>query len=228
MHIILEIVAQIQETAGEDFPIGVRLNIDEQMPGGHTGDKSAIVARVLETTGVKYISSYTGWHESPIPTVAPSLPKGAFVHLAEKIRHTVDIPIIAANRINDPFIAEKIISEGKADLVGMGRALLADPKLPDKARYKRTGEIVPCLACSNCLSEIMSISLQKKNKMPVYGVPSIPWPDVNRKISSNPPKGQKMSTSSAGALRVLKQPGQRLKGAIRSPSLKKNCCRADG
>jgi 2,4-dienoyl-CoA reductase (NADPH2) len=164
MRIILEIVARIQETAGEDFPIGVRLNIDEQMPGGHTIDESAIVARVLENTGVQYISSYTGWHESPNPTVAPSLPKGAFAHLAEKIRHTVDIPVIAANRINDPFIAEKIIAEGKADLAGMGRALLADPELPAKARHGRINEIIPCLACSKCLSEIFSTTYKKSDQ----------------------------------------------------------------
>lgn len=164
MRIILEIVTRVQETAGEDFPIGVRLNLDEQMPGGHTIDESVIVARVFEKTGVQYISSYTGWHESPIPTVAPSLPKGAFAHLAEKIRHAVDIPVIATNRINDPFIAEKIIASGKADLAGMGRALLADPELPDKARHGRIKEIIPCLACSKCLSEIFSTTYKKSGQ----------------------------------------------------------------
>jgi 2,4-dienoyl-CoA reductase-like NADH-dependent reductase (Old Yellow Enzyme family)/thioredoxin reductase len=164
MRIILEIVARIQQTAGEDFPIGVRLNLDEQMPGGHTIDESATVARVLENTGVQYISSYTGWHESPIPTVAPSLPKGAFAHLAEKIKCTVDIPVIATNRINDPFIAEKIIASGRADLAGMGRALLADPELPDKARHGQIKEIIPCLACSKCLSEIFSTTYKKRGR----------------------------------------------------------------
>jgi 2,4-dienoyl-CoA reductase (NADPH2) len=112
---------------------------------------------MLEGAGVNLINAYTGWHESPIPTVASSLPKGAFAHLAGKIRAAIGIPVIAANRINDPFIAEKILAEGQADLIGMGRALLADPDLPNKAKEGRTDEIVPCIACSNCLGEIMSV-----------------------------------------------------------------------
>jgi 2,4-dienoyl-CoA reductase-like NADH-dependent reductase (Old Yellow Enzyme family)/thioredoxin reductase len=157
MRILLEIVASMKRAVGDDFPIGVRLNVEEQMPGGHTIEDSKIVARALEQAGVRFINCYTGWHESPIPTVAPSLPKGAFAHLAEAIRGAVGIPVIAANRINDPFIAEKILASGQADLIGMGRALLADPDLPDKAKTGRADEIVPCIACSRCLGEILSI-----------------------------------------------------------------------
>ncbi len=157
MRIILEVIESTRKEAGSDFPIGVRLNIDEQMAGGHTVEESKVVARALEKAGVSLINVYTGWHEAPIPTVAPSLPPGAFAHLAEKIKGCVSIPVIAANRINDPVVAEKILAEGKADLVGMGRALLADPELPNKTKEGRVDEIVPCIACSNCLAEIMSI-----------------------------------------------------------------------
>ncbi|MBP8980785.1 MAG: FAD-dependent oxidoreductase, partial [Syntrophobacterales bacterium] len=69
----------------------------------------------------------------------------------------VGIPVIAANRINDPVVAEEILAAGQADLVGMARALLADPELPNKAMAGRMDEIVPCIACSRCLGEIMSI-----------------------------------------------------------------------
>jgi len=157
MRIILEIIASMKKAVGDDFPIGVRLNVEEQMPGGHTVEDSKIVAWFLEKAGVRLINCYTGWHESTIPTVAPSLPKGAFAHLAAAIRSAVDIPVIAANRINDPFIAEKILAAGQADLVGMGRALLADPELPAKAKTGRVDEIVPCIACSRCLGEILTI-----------------------------------------------------------------------
>lgn len=157
MRILLEIIASMKKAVGDDFPIGVRLNVDEQMPGGHTVEDSKIVAQALEKAGVRLINCYTGWHESPIPTVAPSLPKGAFAHLAAAMRSAVGIPVIAANRINDPFIAEKILAAGQADLIGMGRALLADPELPLKAKAGRVDEIVPCIACSRCLGEILSI-----------------------------------------------------------------------
>ncbi len=157
MRILLEIIASVKKAVGDDYPLGIRLNVEEHMPGGHTIEDSKVVAQKLERAGVNLINTYTGWHESPIPTVASSLPKGAFAHLAEKIRGAVSIPVIAANRINDPFIAEKILAEGKADLIGMGRALIADPDLPNKAKEGRVDEILPCIACSNCLSEILSV-----------------------------------------------------------------------
>ncbi|HOI75895.1 MAG TPA: FAD-dependent oxidoreductase [Syntrophales bacterium] len=157
MRILLEIVASIRKEAGDDFPLGVRLNVEEQMPGGHTIEISKGVARVLEEAGVSFINTYTGWHESRVPTVAPFVPKGGFADLAGAIKGAVGIPVIAANRINDPVTAERILAEGKADFVGMGRAFIADPQLPNKAREGRVGEIVPCLACGNCLSDILVI-----------------------------------------------------------------------
>jgi 2,4-dienoyl-CoA reductase-like NADH-dependent reductase (Old Yellow Enzyme family)/thioredoxin reductase len=157
MRIILEIVASIRKEAGEDFPLGIRLNVEEQMPGGYTVDDAKIVARALEQAGVNFINTYTGWHESTIPTVAPFVPKGAFANLSEKIKGAVSIPVIAANRINDPVTAERILASGQADFIGMARALIADPYLPNKAKEGRSEEIVPCLACGNCLSDIMVI-----------------------------------------------------------------------
>ncbi|MGO9139382.1 MAG: FAD-dependent oxidoreductase [Syntrophales bacterium] len=156
MRIILEVIASVREAVGKDFPIGCRLNVAEQMEGGHTIEDSKEVVRILENAGIQMINVYTGWHESPVPTVQAVLPKGAFLHLAERIKGWVDIPVIAANRINDPVVAEKAIAEGKADMTGMARALLADPELPNKAREGRVEEIVPCLACSNCLTDILT------------------------------------------------------------------------
>ena len=166
MRIIFQVIESIKNKAGNDFPIICRLNVEEQMPGGHTIEDSKDVVIALEKSGVCMINIYTGWHESPIPTVAPSLPKGAFAHLAKKVKEYVGIPVIASNRINDPFIAEKILNEEKADLIGMARALIADPELPNKAREGRTDEIVPCLACSGCLAQVMA-SIYGNNKGPV-------------------------------------------------------------
>jgi len=156
MRIILEVIESMRKEVGKDFPIGCRLNVAEQMEGGHTIEDSKEVVRILEKAGIQMINVYTGWHESPLPTVQAVLPKGAFLHLAEKIKGWVGIPVIAANRITDPVVAEKAIAEGKADMTGMARALLADPELPNKAREGRVEEIVPCLACSNCLTEILT------------------------------------------------------------------------
>jgi len=156
MRIIIEVIESIKKETGKNFTIGCRLNVHEQMEGGHTIEDSKDVVQILEKAGIGAINVYTGWHESPVPTVQAVLPKGAFLHFAEKIKGWVGIPVIAANRINDPFIAEKAIAEGKTDLVGMARALLADPELPKKAQQGSTDEIVPCLACSNCLTDIIT------------------------------------------------------------------------
>lgn len=154
MKIILEIIESIKKEAGEDYPISCRINVEEQMEGGHTIEDSKDVVCALERAGVQAINVYTGWHESPVPTVQASVSRGAFVYLAEKVKGWVSIPVITANRINNPILADKILAEGKADLIGMGRPLLADPELPNKSREGRVDEIVPCIACSNCLAEI--------------------------------------------------------------------------
>ncbi len=158
MRMSLEVIEAVRREAGKDFPIFCRLNIDEQMTGGLTPAETAEILKVLEKNGVDLIIVYTGWHESPVPTVAPSLPKGAFAHLARRVKDSVALPVVASNRINDPFTAEKILADGQADLIGMGRALLADPELPNKAREGRTDEIVPCLACGECLAQTMSVA----------------------------------------------------------------------
>jgi len=156
MRLPLEIIEAIKQSAGEDYAIICRLNVEEFMEGGHSIEDSKKVAAVLEASGVNAINVYVGWHECPVPTVQMLVPRGAFVYLAEDIKKVVKIPVIAANRINDPILADKILSEGKADLIGMARALLADPEFPNKAREGRIDEIVPCIACSYCLAEILA------------------------------------------------------------------------
>ncbi len=156
LRIILEIIESIRSRAGHDFPISCRLNCDEQIKGGLTIGDCEYIAVSLEKAGIVAITVYTGWHESPVPTVQAMLPKAAFIRLAEKLKSWVKVPVIASNRINDPFTAERIIAEGKADMAGMARALLADPEFPAKAREGRAGEIVPCLGCSECIADAVS------------------------------------------------------------------------
>jgi 2,4-dienoyl-CoA reductase-like NADH-dependent reductase (Old Yellow Enzyme family)/thioredoxin reductase len=156
MRFLLDLVESVRMAVGPDFPITVRLNLQENMQGGYTLDDAIDMAGILEQAGVAGLTSYIGRHESPVPSVQASVPKGAFVHLTGQVKAAVKIPVTAANRIADPLVAERILAEGKADLAGMGRALLADPELPRKARQGRADEIVPCLACSNCLAAMLT------------------------------------------------------------------------
>jgi 2,4-dienoyl-CoA reductase (NADPH2) len=156
MRFPLEIIARIHKRAGEDYPIICRVSAEEYMKGGHTLEDSKKVVSILETAGVQAIDVEAGWHECPEPLVVMSVPRGAFVYLAEEIKKVVNVPVVAAYRINNPELAEQILADGKADLIGLGRALLADSEFPNKAREGRTDEIRTCIACSNCLDNLLT------------------------------------------------------------------------
>jgi len=99
-----------------------------------------------------------GWHETAVPQITMDVPRGAFVHLASGVKAAVTRPVIACNRINDPDLAERILRDGRADLVGLARALLADPEFPVKAMTGRAKEIVPCIGCNQgCLDRIFNM-----------------------------------------------------------------------
>lgn len=187
---LVEILESVRGAVGEDFPVTVRLNLHENIEGGYAIDEAVEIAKLLEKTGIVGLTSYIGRHESPVPTVQASVAKGAFVPLTERVKQAVHIPVTAANRISDPFVAERILAEGRADLIGMGRALLADPELPSKAREGRSDEIVPCLACSNCLSSMLTTYKQwgqpasavcVVNPAAGYEGESVPLPTTTRK-----------------------------------------------
>jgi 2,4-dienoyl-CoA reductase (NADPH2) len=155
MRFLLEILASAKRKAGSDFPIICRFSADEFMDGGNRLEDGKRIAAMMESAGVSCINVAAGWHECRTPLIYMSVPRGNFVYLAEEIKKVVKIPVIAAYRINNPILADSIIAQGKADLVGMGRALLADPELPNKAMQERFDDIRPCIACNYCLDRIM-------------------------------------------------------------------------
>jgi 2,4-dienoyl-CoA reductase (NADPH2) len=156
MRFPLEIIDRIHKRTGEDYPIICRVSAEEFMKGGHTLEDSRKVVSILEAAGVQAMDVEAGWHECPEPLVVMSVPRGAFVYLAEEIKKVVNVPVVAAYRINNPELAEQILADGKADLIGLGRALLADPEFPNKAREGRSDEIRSCIACSNCLDNLLT------------------------------------------------------------------------
>ena len=155
MRFLLEIIESSKRKAGSDYPLICRISGEEFMEGGHTLEDSKKLAPTLERAGVHCLSIQAGWHECPRPLIHMSVPRGAFVYIAEEIRKVVSIPVVAAYRINDPVLADRIIAEGRADLIGMARPLIADPELPNKAKEGRFDDIRPCIACSHCLDMVM-------------------------------------------------------------------------
>jgi len=155
MRIVLEIIESTRRKVGRDYPILCRFSAEEFMTGGLTINDWKIMAPLLERAGVNIMNIQAGWHECPVPLTQASVPQGAFVYLAHEIKRVVKAPVIAACRINDPILADQILAEGKADMIGMARALIADPEFCNKAKEGRFDEIRPCIACNHCLDRIL-------------------------------------------------------------------------
>jgi 2,4-dienoyl-CoA reductase (NADPH2) len=149
---LLEIVAAVRAACGEDFPVFVRISGEEGAEGGFGIDDMTQVSRWLQDAGVACISVSGGnWYALHLTIPPMSVERGVLVPLAAAIRRVVDIPVIAAGRLDDPVLAERVLAEGSADLVAVGRALIADADWPLKAEQGRLGAIRPCIACNACV-----------------------------------------------------------------------------
>lgn len=169
----IEVVQKVRERVGHDFPIGVRFLGEECIKGGYTTDESAVIALQMAKAGVNYISLSAGGKfedavikegEVPYPYTGYSgdrcmppmdYPDGYNLHMAEAARrmlrkHGIDTPVIATGKIPSPELAEEVLESDRADMIGMARALLADPDLPKKAREGNPDKIVKCIYWNIC------------------------------------------------------------------------------
>lgn len=153
----VEVLRRTREKVGSDFTILVRLSGHDFVPGGNTNSEAARFAALLEEAGADGFNVTGGWHESRIPQITGHLPRGGYAYLARGIKEAVGVPVIAGNRINDPAAAEQILIAGCADLVSMGRALIADPDLPRKT-LSGEGHLRRCIACNQgCLDSVFTM-----------------------------------------------------------------------
>jgi len=152
MKFPLDVVRAVRKAVGEDFIIVFRLSMIDLVPNGNVMDEVITVAKALEEAGVSIINSGIGWHEARVPTIVTSVPRAAFVDFTAKIKAEVNIPVMAANRINMPETAEQVLAHGQADLIQMARPFLADPDWVNKAKTGETDRINTCIACNQaCL-----------------------------------------------------------------------------
>jgi 2,4-dienoyl-CoA reductase (NADPH2) len=152
MRLPVEIVTRTREAVGEDFIIIYRLSMIDLIPDGNSWDETVALAKAIEGAGATIINTGIGWHEARVPTIATSVPRGAFTWVTKKMKQEVTIPLVTSNRINLPETAEQILSEGCADMVSLARPMLADPEFVKKAREGRADEINVCIACNQaCL-----------------------------------------------------------------------------
>jgi len=160
LRLPLEVIQRIRSKVGPGFPILIRISGDEFQPGGRTIEESQYIAPLLVEAGVDAIqvSAGTGnnfWLVIP-PTGTPEAP---YASLAEQIKRSVDVPVICVGRILHPWVAENLLQSGKTDMVAMGRALVADPELPNKAARGDGDDIAPCVGDSMCL---VSVQMEQK------------------------------------------------------------------
>ncbi|MFE7004702.1 FAD-dependent oxidoreductase [Streptomyces griseus] len=156
----LEIVRRVRERVGDDFILIYRLSMLDLVPGGSTLEEVVTLAKEIEAAGATIINTGIGWHEARIPTIATSVPRGAFSWVTERVRGAVSVPLVTSNRINTPEVAEEILASGRADLVSMARPFLADPEFVAKAAAGRADAINTCIGCNQaCLDHVFSLQI---------------------------------------------------------------------
>ncbi|MFD0368044.1 FAD-dependent oxidoreductase [Streptomyces sp. NPDC127114] len=156
----LEIVRRIRERVGEDFIVVYRLSMLDLVPGGSTLDEVVSLAKEIEAAGATIINTGIGWHEARIPTIATSVPRGAYTWVTKRLMGAVSVPLVTSNRINTPEVAEQILAEGRADMVSMARPFLADPDFVAKAAADRAETINTCIGCNQaCLDHTFSLKI---------------------------------------------------------------------
>jgi len=158
MRLLKEIIQGVREECGSDFPISVRLSVEEfydmiGYPGqGILLDEGVEMAKMLESFGVDVLNVSSGSYDTAQTSCEPiSFPPGWRKYLAKAVREQVKIPVIAANLIRTPEQAEEQLAEGTQDFIAMGRSYLSDPEWAKKAMEGRSEDINRCICCLRCM-----------------------------------------------------------------------------
>ncbi len=160
IRLALEVVREVRRRAGEDFIVVYRLSMLDLVDGGSTLEEVATLGAAVEAAGATILNTGIGWHEARVPTVATTVPRGAFTWVTRRLRDKVGLPLVATNRINTPELAERVLARGDADMVSMARPLLADPDFVRKAAEDRAEDINTCIACNQaCLDAVFTLQV---------------------------------------------------------------------
>ena len=151
LRFCLEVIDTVRKAIGPGLALGIRLNADEMHPGGGLTleDAKDIAVRLEQTGQLDFMDLSLGtFHHLFLVEGSMHTPLAYTVPLASGIRSVIGLPVFCTNRINDPHLAEKILADGQADMIGMVRALICDPELPNKAKEGRPNDIRHCIACN--------------------------------------------------------------------------------
>ena len=166
MRFPLDVLGKVREYVGQDYPVGFRINgsdylelkEEELKAEGMTLPTAREMGKILEESGIDYLHVSAGIGETVETACQPMyFPEGYNVHLAEGIKRELTVPVITVGSITDPDMAEEIVATGRADLVALGRALIADPHFCEKARFDRSEQILRCIRCNECIHRTGSL-----------------------------------------------------------------------
>lgn len=149
---LVETLHAVRDAVGPDYPVTVRIGGNDFVPGSCNSDDIADICEIIDKTGtIDGISVTGGWHEASVPLVTMELPHGTYAYLGRGIKKRVNCLVAQSNRMNIPK-AEELVERGDVDMIVMGRPLLADPELVNKAIAGRQDLIRPCAGCNaGCL-----------------------------------------------------------------------------
>lgn len=194
-RITLEAIENIRQKCGPDFPIEIRMSGTEIVPGGLTIEDQVEFAKLLDgKVDLIHVTSGTFHVPSTNQHMIPNgfLPEGCNVYLAEAVKKAMKhTPVVTVGALGNPELMEDILARGKADMVALGRPLLADPDLPNKLKAGREDEVYPCLRCMACISESF--------------VPYVKYPSRIRRCPANPTAYKEVPASRVTAAREPKR-----------------------
>ena len=149
-----EVLSAVRAEVGKGFPIELRISGSELFDGGYDLEEGCRIAHALEDL-VDLINVSAGSYQFGFSVTHPSMYRehGCNVYLAAEVKKHVSVPVSAIGGLSDPAQMEEIVASGQADLVTMGRALIADPEIPNKVMANRGDEVVKCLRCFTCMAE---------------------------------------------------------------------------
>jgi 2,4-dienoyl-CoA reductase-like NADH-dependent reductase (Old Yellow Enzyme family)/thioredoxin reductase len=154
LKLLQEVIRTIRDKEGRDFPIIIRISAEELVPGGRTIRETQYIAPILAEAGINAFDITPGMHGDSYShshtAAAMGDVSGPMIAFSKAVKEVVDVPVTVGGKINNPRFAENILERNEADLIIMGRALLADPELPNKAAEGRFDDIAPCVGCGLC------------------------------------------------------------------------------
>ena len=185
MRLALEITERVRKELKEEI-VEARVNADDFAKEGFDLEEAVLFSKRLEELGIDIINVTAGTGPTTYMHISPmSMPKAPLIEYAQKIKEQVNIPVIAADRLNDYEMAENILIQNKADFIGIARGLIGDPHLIEKWENKRFEDVIPCIACNQaCIAGIQSQKQLSCLMNPVvYEEPALQQPGMyKRKI----------------------------------------------